>query len=231
MKYLIFFFNFSFPCVAKLSLDHQSAEWGCPAGEEGCSLSMGRSTVSTKHSGRTKANPKEGWRVMWLLEPWSQTLLQLNALSSSRQQSPRLWAGGLGLAWFSWDAASWFPWCLLTEGLLLHTQASADTKLMSPLLTGEWRDVTLSAKCISHVSGLSWKGGRDHPAPAPVIGRDLSTQPGCSKPHPAWPWAIPGTVHHSFSGQPGNSSWTFSSSWKAGEYCCVDLHGPAPVNW
>ena len=39
----------------------------------------------------------------------------------------------------------------MIEGLLLHIQALAETKLMSPLLIGELTDMTLSAEYIFHV--------------------------------------------------------------------------------
>lgn len=56
---------------------------------------------------------------------------------------------------------------LLIEGLLLHIQTLAETKLMSPLLIGELTDMTLSAKHIFHV----WLWGAKEPVPAAVLSK------------------------------------------------------------
>jgi len=52
---------------------------------------------------------------------------------------------------------------------------------------------------------MVWVGRdlKDHliPTPLPWAGTS-STRPGCPKPHPAWPWTLPGRGQPQLSGQP-----------------------------
>lgn len=55
---------------------------------------------------------------------------------------------------------------------------------------------SLLASFIESQNSLGWKGPQRSPNSNPLPWAGTSpTTPGCSKPHPGWPWALPGMEH------------------------------------